>query len=99
MPESDPTRTVARVPSWRGSNSESTSISTSAWPLSVSSIEVTLPTGLPPTWTSFPLTSCPAVWKVALTLYLSLPDSIRSPTRMAAATIPPTAAIRAGVKP
>ena len=67
------------MPSWSGSNSESTSISTSAWPLSVSSIEVTLPTGFPPTWTSLPLTSWPAVWKVALTVYLSLPASIRKP--------------------
>ena len=40
---------------------------------------MTLPIGLPPTWTSLPLTSCPAVSKVALTVYLSLPDEHQHP--------------------
>ncbi len=59
---------VAVVPSWSGARSSLTSIVTTACELSDSSMSEIVPTGAPPTRTSFPRTSWPALSKTALTL-------------------------------
>ena len=68
MPDSELDRIVAVVPVWSGAKSSSTSIVTTAWVWSSSSISVIVPTGAPPTRTWLPLTSWPAFWKTAWTV-------------------------------
>ena len=58
---------VAWVPSWSGANSSSSSIVTTAWAASFSSISSIVPIVCPPTRTWLPLTSWPALSKTAVT--------------------------------
>ena len=69
MPDSEVARIVAVVPLCSGDRSSSSIfIVTTAWAWSSRSMSVIVPTGDPPTRTSLPLTSWPAVWKTAWTV-------------------------------
>ena len=68
MPDSEVARMVAVVPSCSGATSSSTSIVTTAFAELSSSMSAIEPIGWPPTRTSLPGTSWPALSKTALTL-------------------------------
>jgi hypothetical protein len=68
MPDSDAARIVAVVPSWSGAMSPSTLIVMMAFARLSSSMSEIDPIGWPPTRTSLPFTSWPALSKTALTL-------------------------------
>ena len=68
MPDSEVARIVAVVPSCSGENAPSTSMVTTAFAEASSSMSAIEPIGWPPTRTSLPGTSWPALSKTALTL-------------------------------
>src|SRR4051812_2597484 len=99
MPDSDVARIVAVVPSCSGARSSSTFMVTTALASSSRSIAVIVPIGCPPTRTSLPGTSCPALSKTALTVYDEPPPNMARAASAMAATSAATAITRATVDP
>ena len=95
MPDSEVARIVAIVPSCRGAKSLSTVTVISAWLSSVSLMAFTPPMRRPPTCTSSPFTSCPALAKRSLYSVSPLPRSSSTPTTTMATSSAASAAPRA----
>src|SRR3954454_1918032 len=100
MPDSDVARTTAVVPSCSGAGAPFIFTVISAWLSSVRPILVIDPTRRPPTWTSSPFTSWPALRKSILYVW-DVPAPIRSSATITAMAIAsaPTASPRATVIP
>src|SRR3954453_3494850 len=99
MPDSDVVRIVAVVPWWRGAMSSSTFIVTTALAWSSRPMSVIVPTERPPTRTSLPFTSWPALSKTAWTVYFDPPPNNARAASATAATSAATATTRATVDP